>query len=79
MEHVGMVNELIDNAEYMFHMSDIYDVDSKKWYRGMAKSRYGTEAFYKMLDETLEKIMEPTKYKGIFEAEILREEEGCTC
>jgi hypothetical protein len=56
-------------------MSDIYDVDSQEWYRGMAKSRYGTEAFDKMTNETLEKIMEPTRYKGIFEAEILNEEE----
>lgn len=74
MGDVKMVDGLIDNSDYMFHMSDIYDVNSQEWYRGMAKSKYGTEAFYKMFDETLEKIMEPTKYKGIFEAEILNEE-----
>jgi len=56
-------------------MSDIYDVDSQEWHRGMAKSRHGSESFSKMANETLEKIMEPTTYKGIFEAEILREEE----
>ena len=72
---MSIVSELIDNSGYMFHMSDIYDVDSQEWYRGMAKSRHGTEAFYKMNNETFEKIMKPTRYKGIFEAEILNEED----
>ena len=75
MGNAEILNELIDNSDYMFHMSDIYDVDSQEWYCDVTRSNYGTEEFYKMNNETLEKIMEAIKHKEIFEAEILNEEE----